>query len=320
MEYSFIIPCHNSESTISQCLETILELLKTNPQAKAEIIVINNASTDQTEELVRKYPAKLHYLDQKSRAQARNLGASKATGKYLCFIDSDVLLAKNWLDLIINHLNSSPEVKAIGTFTKPSRPKDSKLSLFNYLLEFNRYLTPRLAADYVFLDTKACVYRRDIFLDLKFDENLKWYEDIDLSRRLSVQTGLIIMAEDCKSSHLESNLTFLSLFMKAFFAGRETPVYYLKWSLGDEVYSFSKVFKRGLGLWNFFYKRKDFDLILIATTYFFFHTLGLIVSAFHFQRRKKVFKDVLERTVNISVKWKKLVYQRNSNQKWEFDV
>ena len=65
---------------------------------KLEVIVIDDGSTDGTEKIAKKFPVKM-IRNPESRGQSfcRNLGAKKARGTILAFLDSDCVAGKTWL-------------------------------------------------------------------------------------------------------------------------------------------------------------------------------------------------------------------------------
>ena len=94
--YTAIIPAFNAENTINDLVYSLIKLK--NPPL--EIIVIDDASTDQTNCLLKNIEeVKLLRLKQNSGpGSARNIGAREAKTKWLLFIDSDCSLPSNSID------------------------------------------------------------------------------------------------------------------------------------------------------------------------------------------------------------------------------
>lgn len=91
MDFSFIVPAHNAEKTIAQCIDSIL---KCAGSTKIEIIIIENGSEDKTssicEAFVEKHPNIVSLKhSKKGVSNARNLGITISTGKWITFIDAD---------------------------------------------------------------------------------------------------------------------------------------------------------------------------------------------------------------------------------------
>jgi len=99
LKISIIIPCYNSETMISKCLDSISE----QTLKEIEIICVDDGSTDQILNILNDYAQKdsrITILNQENQfaGVARNNGMSKARGKYLYFMDSDDYLALDALE------------------------------------------------------------------------------------------------------------------------------------------------------------------------------------------------------------------------------
>lgn len=97
--YSIIIPTYNSSSTISECVESVLNQTFTN----FEIIIIDGLSTDKTVDIIRKYADKrIRIVSEKDNGvyDAMNKGIDYSTGEWLYFLGSDDKLFQN--DLLAN--------------------------------------------------------------------------------------------------------------------------------------------------------------------------------------------------------------------------
>ena len=90
MKVSVIVPVYNVEEYIGRCLESLVnQTLK-----EIEIIVVNDGSPDNSEQIINKYLKKYHnikYLKKPNGglSDARNFGIKHATGEYIGFVDSD---------------------------------------------------------------------------------------------------------------------------------------------------------------------------------------------------------------------------------------
>lgn len=102
IKFSIIIPVYNTEKYLKKCLDSVFNQTYNN----YEVIAINDGSTDNSEELIKKYD-NLIYLKQANQglSMARNNGIKKANGDYLIFLDSDDYIEKDLL------LNLSEEIK-----------------------------------------------------------------------------------------------------------------------------------------------------------------------------------------------------------------
>ncbi|WP_297406149.1 glycosyltransferase [uncultured Cetobacterium sp.] len=91
MQLSIIVPIYNVEKYLSECLESIYKISNIN----YEVILINDGSTDNSEEIMetykKKYPklTKIITKNNQGLSATRNIGIKEAKGEYLSFIDSD---------------------------------------------------------------------------------------------------------------------------------------------------------------------------------------------------------------------------------------
>ena len=100
---SVIVPCYNCESLLERCVRSILN----QSLSDFELILVNDASTDGTWELMQKLSGQdkrircLHSAsDNKSigPGPARNVGIDVAVGEYIAFADDDDAVLSNWLE------------------------------------------------------------------------------------------------------------------------------------------------------------------------------------------------------------------------------
>lgn len=103
---SIIIPCYNSMNTIHNTLNSILVQSYEN----YEIILVDDCSTDQTRKIITSYnnPKIKVILLEKNQgvSNARNCGIKKAEGDYIVFIDSDDSISSNFLQSLVDNLES----------------------------------------------------------------------------------------------------------------------------------------------------------------------------------------------------------------------
>lgn len=100
---SIVVPIHNSEKYIQRCVESLIH----QTMKDIEIILIDDASTDASKELIMKYTEmypcliKGFYLSESRHAGgARNVGIEHAQGEYITFVDSDDYIDERFCDLL----------------------------------------------------------------------------------------------------------------------------------------------------------------------------------------------------------------------------
>jgi glycosyltransferase involved in cell wall biosynthesis len=107
---SIIVPCFNAVKYTKQCVESVLE----NSTYPYELILINNGSSDGTKKYLKnlkkksEYLKKLRIINLKSNygvAKAINIGISKSCGRYVCYINNDVIVTKKWFEGLVYALD-----------------------------------------------------------------------------------------------------------------------------------------------------------------------------------------------------------------------
>lgn len=94
MKISVIVPCYNCAEYVSNCINSILN--QTIGFENIELLLIDDASTDNTSDILKKYEERYPdnigvILCEKNGRQgtARNIGLQYASGEYVSFVDSD---------------------------------------------------------------------------------------------------------------------------------------------------------------------------------------------------------------------------------------
>lgn len=106
---SIIIPCYNVENFIDRCLTSIIS--QTIGLSHMEIIIINDASTDNTLEKLKQWEQKysdniilITYDENLRQGGARNVGLSYATGDYIGFVDSDDWIEPDMYEALVENM------------------------------------------------------------------------------------------------------------------------------------------------------------------------------------------------------------------------
>lgn len=173
MKVSIIIPTYNRAQYIGVTIQSFLEL--NYPKENYEIIIVNNKSTDNTEEVVLQFVnnafgVKLHYVYEPRQGvhYARNTAAKQAKNELLYFTDDDMIADKELLSEIIKPFLFDPLVADVTGRVLPKWLDEPP----KWILEHcNNYLLSLLSPDYDFLIADSINYlyschqaiRRDVF-------------------------------------------------------------------------------------------------------------------------------------------------------------
>lgn len=109
--FSIIIPVYNTGKYIEKCLKSIHEAI----DQECEVIIINDGSTDNSEELIlnfiRKLPEKIKnnfvYIkkENKGLADTKNVGIEKARGEFISVVDSDDYISQDFYTIAKKYVN-----------------------------------------------------------------------------------------------------------------------------------------------------------------------------------------------------------------------
>jgi len=112
-QLSIIIPTWNTAEITLKCIRTINKYL---PPKSTQIVIVDNGSTDNTQNLVSKIENVLYLKNSANLgfAKGNNIGAKSATGDYLLFLNSDMELVDASLLKMLIYLKSYPKIGIIG--------------------------------------------------------------------------------------------------------------------------------------------------------------------------------------------------------------
>lgn len=226
LDLTVIIPCFNAQGTIDRAVNSIF-LQESLPK---KIIFINDCSTDNTLNVLNnvikndlKLEIEIISLDtNKGASYARNLGCKRAQTKYIAFLDSDDVWHKDKLKFQVYAMEKY-NIDILGgltnTISNLDYPKINiceydtnsivlrKLSFISFLYK-NYYSTP------------SVVVRKEVIQDENFSLILRYSEDFDCWRRISLKYNSYFMANSLTYSFkhpyisntgsLSSNLTKMS--------------------------------------------------------------------------------------------------------------
>jgi glycosyltransferase involved in cell wall biosynthesis len=206
MRLSFVIPAFNEEGYLAGCLESILSQTRELPDSGkdiVEIVVVNNASTDNTRQVALSYPG-VRVVDEprKGLTWARQAGFTASTGSLIANVDSDCRLTPGWLAQVLAAFDAQPSLAALSgpLVYYDLTPRQRFFVRVFYMTAFVTYLINR----YV-LRVGSMVQGGNFVLNRSaleaiggFNLNISFYgEDTDIARRLN-QVGKVRFTFDLK--------------------------------------------------------------------------------------------------------------------------
>ena len=129
MKVSIVIPAYNEEKWLGKTLDAVSKINYSN----FEVIVVDNASSDKTSQIVQEYMKKnprlkLIHESKKGLLNAREAGRKAATGDIIAQLDADCLPKANWISKAVKHF-SDPEIVAVtGPYRYYDAPKAMRIA------------------------------------------------------------------------------------------------------------------------------------------------------------------------------------------------
>ncbi len=168
---SVIIPVFNGEKFIESAIENILN----QNYPAIEIIVVNDGSTDNTEEIIHNLPVDIRYFRQENMgpASARNWGIKDASGEFIAFLDVDDRWPDNNLEHLLSEMMNHPEQDIVR----------GRAQLFKTVNNTEREYLGDPKESYLYY-IGGGLYRKSVFEKVGlFDPNLLYGEDTDWYNR-----------------------------------------------------------------------------------------------------------------------------------------
>jgi len=172
MRVSVIIPAYNRGQLVIQALESLL--LQDFDKKEFEVLVVDNNSKDNTEELITSF-AKAHssdinlkYIKEKRQGDvyARHTGAYYAEGEVLLFTDDDATFDQNWISEVWSMFRDNPEVGAVGTritIVWDKEPKEWVKRYENLLGKISHGDGRMVQENGLYLNNGSLAIKRDLF-------------------------------------------------------------------------------------------------------------------------------------------------------------
>ena len=210
---SFIVPVRNDAVRLRRCLETIRA---TSGGFQAEIVVVDNGSTDDSVVVARDAGARVLVMPDVRVSVLRNAGARAAAADLLAFVDADHELSPDWTTAA-RDLFADDAVGAAGA--QYLAPADGTWVQRMYDALRQRQTGHQPA---VWLPSGNLAVRRIAFESIGgFDDTLVTCEDVDLCRRLRAKGWQLIEAGELRSVHRGDPATLVELFRGELWRGRD---------------------------------------------------------------------------------------------------
>ncbi len=196
--FSIIVPVYNTEKYLTKCLETIKKAIKED----CEVIIVNDGSTDNSEQVIKNFIKELpnEYQDKfiykfkknKGLADTKNVGISLARGQYISVIDSDDYISEDFYDIARKHIKEGYEIIIYDLYVIFENSRDKELR--NYIgrafnEDKNNFKTSIISGA---MQGSSCnkIIKKDLYKPYKFPTN-KEYEDTAVTPFILMDTDKI---------------------------------------------------------------------------------------------------------------------------------
>ena len=217
---SVIVPMYNAAPLVERCLVPLLAMRARGEIA--EIIVVNDCSTDRSADVVAGVPGvRLERTPaQGGPGAARNLAAGIATGSHLWFVDSDVIVADNAARVITGAFAASGAGAVFGCY-------DDAPAATNFLSQYknlvHRYYHTRASEEASTFWAGCGAVERALFISLGGFDAVRYrypsIEDIELGYRIIAAGRKIMLKHELEGKHLKEwrlvNLLHTEIFRRA---------------------------------------------------------------------------------------------------------
>ena len=206
---SIIIPVRNAAATIGQCLHAAFA----SDYDSYEVIVVDDASIDQSVDIIKQFPCKLIQLKSHcGTSTARNTGAENSSGTILFFTDADCLLLEDTLSMVSKSLNGTDKNTVLGgSYTL--KPVDDNF-FARFQSAFIHYFETKNAgeADYIAAHAMA-IYTSTFEKNQGFTEAyLPIIEDVEFSHRLRRSGCKLVINSKLQVRHVFNYSLWTSLY------------------------------------------------------------------------------------------------------------
>jgi GT2 family glycosyltransferase len=229
---SIIILSYNTKDLLEICLGSVASV---GNKSDYEIIVLDNASSDESAKMVKsKFPGVIYIQNEKNDgfAKGNNIAASKATGDYLLFLNSDAILQKETIFSLVRSFTDERTGVVGGLLSNNDGTIQRSYGSYYHLKEVFRMLfggdksemskdIPKNIAEVDWVNGGCMMVRRDVFEKLGgFDEHFFMYiEDMEFCYRATLVGYKVLINPHVKVFHKGQGSSNRSFAIKHIFSG-----------------------------------------------------------------------------------------------------
>jgi cellulose synthase/poly-beta-1,6-N-acetylglucosamine synthase-like glycosyltransferase len=236
-----VVPVRNGERTIGDNLASVIR--SDYPRDRYEVLVVDNASTDRTAAIVRRYPVRYVREARRGPSAARNRGIEESRGEVVAFIDADCIATTRWLRELVSGFSEHDVLAVAGEIL--AYPPATRAERYDAMRK-ERWQAYALARDRPFPVTANVAFRSETFDRIgRFDQRLRAGEDQDFGWRF-FDAGLKLVYHDRALVFHRHRSTSWDLFTQnvtwGYGAAQLHRKHGLPWSLRQELHKYGELF------------------------------------------------------------------------------
>jgi glycosyltransferase involved in cell wall biosynthesis len=208
---SIVVPTRNSEKTLNICLNAT----RNQTYKNIELIIADEFSNDRTVEIARKYTDRVYITEAKERSAQKNRGFQKASGEFVCFIDSDMELTPSVIEECLECMN---EQEGIGGVIIPERSIGD--SFWVEVRDFERSFYAGSVVE------SARFFRSDLVKQVGgYDEDTVFFEESVLPQKIEKLGYSVTARITSEIVHHEHGFSLWRHLLKRYYYGKTTSTY-----------------------------------------------------------------------------------------------
>ena len=306
---SIIIPIFNSQLTIKRCIESVIKQTYTD----WELLLINDGSNDKSEFICKEFAAidsRITFINKINTgvSDTRNVGINKAKGEYICFIDSDDFVEKNYLEELYKGKDYDLSFVGISKYNLDFESKEENMTDLReskFKISEDSYNENIIINNDLFAVGSPCakLFKRYIIenLNIRFDTRIKNHED-----HIFYFDYLI----NCNSIYISDKILYFYTYRKNSISLSHTTPHYNNLILASDLFleRYSKLFKH--------YKISNKDYIQRITSEYGIGTRrAAIFSLYKYNNNKNERIEILLKEAENFRKWYKIYNYKPKNIK-----
>ena len=207
-KFSVIVPVYNTSKYLEKCIKSLINQTFKN----YEVIIINDGSTDNSEEILTLYANKYNFIKLFSKkngglSDARNFGVEKCTGEYIVFLDSDDYFEENTLE-IINEKLTDEDIFGYGISYVDTNEQIIKTVCFEQMFKITGVdaLEKLIDEKKLFEAAGLYAYKTSFFKKNNFKYELnKFHEDFGLTPYILFKANFVSFIPNCLYNYVQSD-------------------------------------------------------------------------------------------------------------------